>query len=190
MKSLLLKHLPGSPKSFRDYLSRIYLIRDGINVKRWEIHKLSGEMYNNSDARCRAFLATAFPPINVGSLVGKEVEYTFPGDIFPQFSQHKKSKVQCELCVPYQKWAIKKGSPHALLKSRSANVKNIMDGTAVLSFSGVVQAHEHFESRAHQEAIEFFQSNDRNDEMKNDIADPPRKERGIPDFFKPKKPLN
>ena len=190
MKSLLPKHLPGGPKSFLDYLARIYLIPDGTNVKRWEIHKLSGETYNNSDARCRAFLATAFPPVNVGSLAGNEVEHTFPGDIFPQFSQRKKSQFQCELCVPYQKWAIKKGSRHASLKSRSANVKKIMDGTAVLSFSGVVQAHEHFGSRAHQEAIEFFRSNDGNDEMKNETEDPPRKERSIEDFFKSNKPLN
>lgn len=70
------------------------------------------------------------------------------------------------------------------------NVDNIIDGTAVLSFSGVVQTHEHYQSKAHKEAIEFFQSNDRKDGKKKDALKPPRKEKGIQDFFKPTVPLN
>ena len=58
------------------------------------------------------------------------------------------------------------------------------------SFPGVVQTREHCQSRAHKEAIEFFQTNERKDEKNKDASRPPRKEKGIQDFFKPKVPLN
>lgn len=92
INSLLPKHLPGGPKSFRDYLSRLFVTPDVTNLKRIEIHQHCGESSNLLDARCRAFLATSFPPIKVGRLAGKEVEHTFSGDLFPQFSQQKKSQ--------------------------------------------------------------------------------------------------
>lgn len=190
IKSLLPKHLPGCPRSFQEYLSRLFLPPDVTNVKRKEIYERSAGSSNFGDSRLRAFIATAFPPITVGVLADKEVEHTFIGDIFPQFSQHRKSRYQCEICVPYQKWAIKEGSRHALLKSKGANVSSILDGTALLTFSGVVQVHEHCESRAHKEAAEFFQSNDLKDDRKKDDSKPPRKEKVIQDFFKPKEPLN
>ena len=38
------------------------------------------------------------------------------------------------------------------------SINDIMRGTAVLHFLGVVQAREHFISKAHQEAIKFFKS--------------------------------
>ena len=82
------------------------------------------------------------------------------------------------------------GFRHASLKSPGVNVNSIIDGTAILSFSGVVQTRQHYQSRAHKEAIEFFQTNDRNDERKKDALKPPRKEKGIQDFFKTKVPLN
>ena len=185
INSLQPKHLPGSPKSFRDYLSRLFVAPDVANLKRIEIHRHCGESSNVPDARCRAFIAASFPPIKVGRLAGKEVDHTFNGDLFPQFSQQKKSQYQCEVCVPYQKWAIEAGFRHASLKSKGVNVENIIDGTAVLSFSGVVQTREHYQSKAHKEAIEFFQANDRKDEKKKDASKPPRKEKGIQDFFKP-----
>ena len=94
------------------------------------------------------------------------------------------------MCLPYQKWAIEGGFRHASLKSKCVNVNNITDGTAVLSFSGVVQIHEHYQSRAHKEAIEFFQTNDRKDAKNKDALKPAKKEKGIEDFFKPQVPLN
>ena len=191
IKTLLPKHLTSGHKSFQDYLSGLFLIPETTNAKRREIHEHSGKTSKTSDARSRAFIATAFPPIEVGQLAGQEVLHTFRGDLFPQFSQTKKSQYQCEVCVPYQKWALKVGSRHASLKSKSANISNIMDGTAILSFSGVVQAYEHYESKAHKEAIKFFQSNDvMKSERKTDDIGPPRKEKVIEDFFKPKMPLN
>ena len=187
---LLPKYLPGSPKSFQDFLFQAFLIPDGTSAKRSEIHKRSGGTVNRSDATRRAFIAAAFPPVKVGSIAGKEVAHTFPGDIFPQFSQYEKSRYQCEVCVPYQKWTKQEGTRHSLLKSKSVNVDNIMDGTAVLSFSGVVQAKEHYESRVHKEALKFFQRNDMSVGTKKDTSQPPRKEKVIEDFFKPKVTLN
>lgn len=49
VKFFLFKYLFGGFKFFFDYLVWIYLIFDGINVKRWEIYKFLGEMYNNLD---------------------------------------------------------------------------------------------------------------------------------------------
>ena len=190
IKSLLPKHLPGKPKAFRDYLSQLFLIQDDRNAKRTEIHEHSVGSSNVADTRYRAFIATAFPPIKVGCLAGKEVEYTFPGDIFPQFSQHGNRRYHCEVCVPYQKWAIKEGVRRASLKSKSANIGCIMDGTAFLSFSGVVQIREHYDSRAHKEAVEFFESNNVRSSKKKDELEPPRKEKVIEDYLKAKVPLN
>ena len=132
INSLLPKHLPGGTKSFRDYLTNLFVAPDVTNLKRIEIYQHCGETSNLLDARCRAFIATSFPPVRVGHLAGKEVEHTFSGDLFPQFSQRKKSQYQCEVCVPYQKWAIEGGFRHASLKSKGVNVNNITDGTAVL----------------------------------------------------------
>jgi len=137
-----------------------------------------------ADAFCRGFIATSFAPVKVSHLAGKEVQDTFSGDLFPQFSQQKQSQYQCEVCVPYQKWAIE-GFRHASLTSKGVDVDNIIDGTATLSFSGVVQTCEHYQSNAHQKAVEFFQANNRKNERKTNVFKPPLKEKGIQDFFKP-----
>lgn len=190
INSLLPKHPPGGAKSFKDYLANLFIAPDVANLKRIEIHRRCGETSNLSDARCRTFIATSFPPLKVGRLAGKEVEHTSSGDLFPQFSQLKKSQYQFEVCVPYQKWAIEGGFRHASLKSKGVNVNNIADGTAVLSFSAIVQTREHYQSRAHKEAIEFCETNDGKDEKNKDALKPPRKEKVIQDFFKPEAPLN
>ena len=190
INSLLPKHLPGGPKSFTDYLRKLFVAPDVANLKRIEIYRHCGETSNLLDARCRAFIATSFPPIKVGCLAGKEVEHTFSGDLFPQFSQQKKSQYQCEVCLPYQKWAIEGGFRHASLKSKCVNVNNITDGTAVLSFSELYRLMSIYQSRAHKEAIEFFQTKDRKDAKNKDALKPAKKEKGIEDFFKPQVPLN
>ena len=190
INSLLPKHLPGGPKSFRDYLRKLFVAPDVTNLKRIEIYRHCGETSNLLDARCRAFIATSFPPIKVGCLAGKEVEHTFSGDLFPQKTKKKMSQYQCEVCLPYQKWAIEGGFRHASYKSKCVNVNNITDGTAVLSFSELYRLMSIYQSRAHKEAIEFFQTNDRKDAKNKDALKPAKKEKGIEDFFKPQVPLN
>ena len=81
--------------------------------------------------------------------MGKRLHIRFLVIYFPSYPSTKKSRYQCEVCVPYQKWA-----------KQEVNIDNIMDGTTVLFFSGVVQANEHYESRTHKEALVFFQRND------------------------------
>lgn len=135
-------------------------------------------------------MATAFPPIKVGQVAGSEVDHTFPGDMFPQFTHHQKSRYHCELCVPYQRWARKEGLKHAALKSKAVSIDDIMRGTAVLHFSGVVQAREHFISKAHQEAIEFFKSDATDKVTKVNNSKPARQKSAITNFFAPKMPLN
>ena len=129
MKSLLPKHLPGSPKSFGDYLTRVFKVPNSHNERRIDVHSHSGNTVKYDSARCRSFVATAFPPIKVGQVAGGEVDHTFPGDMFPQFTQHQKSLYHCELCVPYQKWARKEGLKHAAVKTKSASIDDIMRGT-------------------------------------------------------------
>ena len=93
MNSLLPNQLPGGAKSFRDYLASLFVAPDVTNLKRIEIDRHCGETSNLPDARCRAFIPTSFPPINIGCLAGKEEEHTFSGDLFPQFSQQKKEPI-------------------------------------------------------------------------------------------------
>ena len=100
INSLLPKHLLGGPKSFRDYLTNLFVAPDVTNLKRIEIYRHCGETSNLRDARCRAFIATSFPPIKVGRLAGKEVEHTFSGDLFPQFSQRKRANTSVK-CVSH-----------------------------------------------------------------------------------------
>ena len=123
------------------------------NERGIDVHSHSANTVKHKSMHCQSFVATAFPPIKVGQVAGSEVDHTFPGDMFPQFTHHQKSRPHCELCVPYQRWAKKEGLTHAALKFKSVSMDDIMRGTAVLHFSGVVQAHEHFISKAHQEAI-------------------------------------
>jgi hypothetical protein len=43
------------------------------------------------DARIRAFVATCFPPVQVGSFAGRCIDFSFQGDVFPQFTHFEKS---------------------------------------------------------------------------------------------------
>ena len=61
------------------------------------------------------------------------------------------------------------------LKSKGVNVNNITEGIAILSFSSVVQTHEHFQSRGHKEAIELVETNNRKDKKNKYVFKPPRK---------------
>ena len=133
-------------------------------------------------------MATAFPPIKFGQVAGGEVDHTFPGDIFPKFPHHQKGLYHCEVCVPYQRWARKDRLKHATLKSKSVSIDDIMRRTAPLHFSGVVHAREHFISKTHQEAIEFFKSHAMEKEEKVNNSKPARQT--ITNFFTPKIPLN
>ena len=101
-----------------------------------------------------SFIAAAFPPLL--KLVGWPVMRS--GDVFPEFTHHGKSDYHCEVCIPYQRWAKTNSLKHSVLKSKHVNTDDIINGTAVLNFSGVVQAREHFISKAHQEAIHFFKN--------------------------------
>lgn len=82
------------------------------------------------------------------------------------------------------------GVKHAALKSKQLTIEDIINDTAILNFCGVVQAHEHFNSKAHQEAIDFFKRDLREKVSKAHEGTPARKEVTITDFFGRKKPLN
>ena len=91
-------------------------------------------------------------------MAGHEVEHTSLNDIFLHFTHHGKSECHCELCIPYQGWALYNCLKHSPLKSKHIEVPvdHIVNGSVILHLSGVVQVRELFKSKAHQEAIYFF----------------------------------
>ncbi|CAH3023169.1 unnamed protein product [Porites evermanni] len=52
-------------------------------------------------------MAASFPPVKMGQVAGSEIQHTFAGDVFPQFTHHGKSDYHCELCSPFLRWAKK-----------------------------------------------------------------------------------
>jgi len=74
-------HLPGKPSSFQVYFNSLFLDPSNVIVERASIHSLSARASNYVDTRTRAFLAATFPPIQVGSVAGTDVETSFGGDI-------------------------------------------------------------------------------------------------------------
>ena len=111
-------------------------------------------------------------------------------DIFPQFTHYGKSEYHCELCVPYQQWAKSNCLKHSPLKSKHVEIDDSINGTAILRFSGVVQASEHFKSKVHQEAIDFFKRSASEKVLKVNDDKETKKEATITDFFPPKTSLN
>lgn len=82
------------------------------NERRLDVHSHSGKTVKHESAHCRSFVATSFPPVKVGQGAGSEGDHTFAGDMFPQFTQHQKSRYHCKLCVLYQRWTRKEGLKH------------------------------------------------------------------------------
>ena len=101
-------------------------------------------------------MAASFPPVKVGQVAGSEIQHTFPGDVFPQFTHHGKSDYRCKLSSPFLRWANKNGVKHSAYKSTKVRTDDIVNDTAIISFSGVTQVNEHFNSKVHQEAIAFL----------------------------------
>lgn len=193
INNLLPCHLPGRPTSFQSYLSSVFPDPSNFSVERQHIHSLSASTSMYKDARIRAFVSACFPPIKVGSFPGECDGFTFTGDVFPQFSHVGKSYFNCEICIPYCKWAIVNNHPYPSTRSKQASVDAILAGTAKLVFSGVVQMHEHSLSKCHVEAASFW----RKESVPMTTVCPPvkkdegRKEKCISDYFtKVSDPLN
>ena len=55
-----------------------------------------------------------------------------------------------------KKWAMENHQKYHKLKTKQVSTQSILDGTAVLTFSGVVQVEEHSTSNCHQDALRFF----------------------------------
>ena len=159
MKSFMPSHLPGRPKSFKSYLDGIFQTSGSMQGERLAIQKRCGKTMSIENCKLRAFVAASFPPIKVGKLGGNRIPSTFDGDKFPQFSQIDKGSFLCEVCIPFQKWAMENSQPHAHLRCRKqATVKEILAGTATLKFSGLVQVGEHASSECHKQANAFFKA--------------------------------
>ena len=153
IKKLLPSQLPGSYKTFQGFLQEIF--PNSKSASSGPIED-AGENSSHAVSRMRAFLAVAFPPVIVGSLATGYVWCAEQGKRFPQFSYVSGSTIKCEICIPYQKWAIENHEKHHKLKAKQVTIQSILEGTGILSFSGIVQAKEHSFSKYHQDALQFF----------------------------------
>ena len=132
LKSLLPKHLLSRPQSFHEYLRRVLDIPNTEIPRRITIHSHSGDTGNHKSALRRSFMAASFPPVKVGQVAGSEIQHTFPGDVFPQFTHHGKSDDHCELCSPFLRWAKKNGVKHSAYKSTKVTTDDIINDTAII----------------------------------------------------------
>ena len=186
-------HLPGKPSTFQEYLNGLFLDPLNFVVERASIHSSSAKASNYVDTRIRAFLAVTFPPIKVGSLPGAAIEISFEGDIFPQFTHVAKGNYKCAVCIPYLKWAIFHNHPHSVARSRKATTKAILEGTAELEFSGLVQVQEYSLSKCHKEACSFWkdQKMEKSAEKPSSKKEGEQKRKTIDQYFgKPSNHLN
>ena len=152
LKSLRPSFLPGKPHSFNDFLTKVMPESAQKEIPFSE----AGPSSSVPVARTRAFLAASFPPVTVGDLAASVVPGAEEGKPFPQFTNTSGSDILCTVCLPHQKWAKSNLQPHHQLKSKQASAQALLDGTAILQFSGVVQTEEHSKSKYHQEALAFF----------------------------------
>ena len=174
MKSFMPSHLPGRPKSFKSYLDGIFQTSGSMKEERLAIQKRCGKTMSLQDCKLRALVAASFPPIKVGKLGGNRIPSTFVGDKFPQFSQMDKGSFLCEVCIPFQKWAMENGQPHAHLRCRKqAKIEEILAGTATLKFSGLVQIGEHASSECHKQANAFFKAEEDSSTSPKDLKPSP-----------------
>ncbi|KAJ7328574.1 hypothetical protein OS493_024494 [Desmophyllum pertusum] len=163
IKKLLPSQLPGSHKTFGGFLQEIF--PNDVEVTGGPV-EAAGKSTVYKISQMRAFLAVAFPPLVVGSLAIEHVQSAEKGKHFPQFSHVSGSTIKCEICLPHQKWATVNLKTCHKLKSKHVTVQSILDGTAILNFSGVVQAEEHNRSKCHQDALLFFTEEKQTMELK------------------------
>ena len=81
LKKLLAGQLPGKPKSFQEFLEKIFPISEG---EASEPVKSAGKSASLLVSRMRSFLAVSFPPVTVGSLASEHIRHTEQGKLFPQ----------------------------------------------------------------------------------------------------------
>ena len=81
-------------------------------------------------------------------------------------------------------------SKHSAYKSTKVTTDDIINDTAIISFSGVTQVNEHFNSKVHQEAIAFFKL-DFSEVVKQVDGDQSKEKKvAITNYFVPKNPLH
>lgn len=153
IKKLLPSQLPGSYKTFHSFLQEVFPNSKAVSGSPIEAAGVNSSL---AVSRMRAFLSVTFPPPIVGSLATEHVQAAEQGEHFPQFSHISGSTIKCEICIPHQRWAIENHEKHHKLKAKQVTIQGILDGTAILSFSGIVQAEEHSCSKYHQDALQFF----------------------------------
>ena len=135
IKKLLPSQLPGSYKTFQGFLQEIFPNSKAALSSPTEA---AGENSSHAVSRMRAFLAVTFPPVVVGSLATGHVQTAEQGKRFLQFSYVSGSTIKCEICIPHQKWAMPNHEKHHKLKAKQVTIQSILEGTAILSFSGIV----------------------------------------------------
>ena len=150
-----------------------------------------GSVNNVSLTQLHSFLTASFLPVPIGPKARTFVGLLSVGSLFPQFSaaSASKSKFECEICIPYKKWAQENNVSCASLKSKTATNEQIAKGTAYLMFSGFRQLYEHAISKCHREAIDFFDDKSvestipEGENLEQDKEEKPRKVQSSLHFF-------
>lgn len=98
----------------------------------------------------------------------------------------------CYLCTLLE-MAILHNHPHSVARSRKATTQTILEGTAELEFSGLVQVQEHSVSKGHMEACSFWKDREieKCTEKPSSKKGEEKKRKTIDQYFgKPSNPLN
>lgn len=98
----------------------------------------------------------------------------------------------CYLCTLLE-MAILHNHPHSVARSRKATTQTILEGTAELEFSGLVQVQEHSVSKCHMEACSFWKDREieKCTEKPSSKKGEEKKRKTIDQYFgKPSNPLN
>lgn len=152
-KNMRATKLPGNLKSCNIFLDSLF--KGSISE---DLLKSVGASKNHKLTKSRCFIAACFEAPVVGTSGCHEyLQCDRPGNPYPQFSCCKSSSsINCEICVPFQRWAFENKVPHASLRSKGATLDKILSNSFTPSFTGLRQVYENSISKSHLEAIAFL----------------------------------
>ena len=158
LSSFRVSQLPQKASSYDSFLKGQFMSADNNCSVGDKLYKNIGPAKSFKLSKMRAFLAACFTPLTVSSSVAQDfLCCNGVGIPYPQFSCPN-SAIVCEICVPFQRWAMKSGVGHSSLRCKGATIDAILKNSFAPNFSGLRQAYEHSVSKSHLEAITFVTS--------------------------------
>ena len=134
-------------------LSMDYLLDDWENYKDWRINFYCSANLNLMISACSGNDISTHK-------CWKSCRYSYWNMVrrwhIPQFTHGAKGNYKCAICIPYFKWGILHNDPHSVACLRKTTIKVILEGTAELQFSELVQVHVHSVSKCYKVAWAFW----------------------------------